>query len=72
MSGSGGNLAGCASCKGRCCRDYLVNVSVADVRKIVAVTGLRPTDFLYLKERKEDRFRVPASSRRSLPTPGPG
>jgi Fe-S-cluster containining protein len=54
MSGNGGNLAGCATCKGRCCRDYVVNVSVADVRKIVAVTGLRPADFLYLKERKDD------------------
>lgn len=53
MSGAGMNLAGCASCKGQCCRAYLVVVNATDVRKIVEATSLRPSDFIYLSERKD-------------------
>lgn len=53
MNGSGGNLAGCATCAGRCCRQYRVEVTVADVRTLAAGTGLAPADFVVLAERRD-------------------
>jgi Fe-S-cluster containining protein len=50
MNGSGANVAGCASCAGRCCRQYRVEVSVADVRALATGTGLHPGEFVRLWE----------------------
>ena len=49
MNGSGENVAGCASCAGRCCREYRVAVTVADVRTLAAGTDLHPREFLTLR-----------------------
>ncbi|WP_369199221.1 YkgJ family cysteine cluster protein [Streptomyces sp. PU-14G] len=57
MSGSGANLAGCASCKGRCCREYTVNVTLADVRRLAAGMALHPREFVTLKEKEDGDFR---------------
>lgn len=54
MNGSGANLAGCASCEGRCCREYNVHVTIADVRRLAAGMALHPREFVYLKEGKEE------------------
>jgi hypothetical protein len=48
MNGSGGNVAGCATCAGRCCRIYQVAVCAEEIRILVRGTGLPPTDFLRL------------------------
>ena len=48
MNGSGANVAGCGSCFGRCCREYRVEVNVADVRVLAAGTSLHPREFLRL------------------------
>ncbi|MGK4908381.1 YkgJ family cysteine cluster protein [Streptomyces albus] len=58
MSGSGANLAGCASCKGRCCREYTVNVTVADIRKLATGMALHPREFVALKEKDDGDFRL--------------
>jgi Fe-S-cluster containining protein len=59
MNGSGGNVAGCATCAGRCCREYRVQVTAADVRTLAAGTALHPSDFVRLVEAKGDRgFRL--------------
>jgi Fe-S-cluster containining protein len=50
MTGSGVNSAGCATCKGRCCREYRVEVTVADVRVLADRTGLHPRDFIALQD----------------------
>ena len=50
MNGSGANLAGCATCAGRCCRDYRVEVVVRDVRILAAGTALHPREFLWLRD----------------------
>ncbi|WP_173873223.1 YkgJ family cysteine cluster protein [Streptomyces albus subsp. chlorinus] len=57
MSGSGVNLAGCASCEGRCCREYAVNVTVGDVRRLAAGMALHPREFVTLKAKKDGDFR---------------
>ncbi|WP_181860958.1 YkgJ family cysteine cluster protein [Streptomyces diacarni] len=57
MSGSGANLAGCASCKGRCCREYTVNVTLDDVRRLAAGMALHPREFVTLKEKEDGDFR---------------
>jgi hypothetical protein len=54
MNGSGANVAGCATCHGRCCREYRVEVTVADVRTIAAGTTLRPSDFIKLRQSDKD------------------
>jgi Fe-S-cluster containining protein len=65
VNGSGGNVAGCASCKGRCCREYRVTVTVADVRGLAAGTALRPKDFVQLRELEENKqgFRLQPGGR---------
>src|SRR5262249_35639106 len=40
----------CATCGGRCCRQYRVQINVADMRNIVAGTALPPNDFVRLEE----------------------
>ena len=50
MNGSGANVAGCGSCHGRCCREYRVQVNVADVRLLAAGTTLHPRQFLRLHD----------------------
>lgn len=57
MSGSGANLAGCASCKGRCCREYTVNVTLADIRRLAAGMAVHPGEFVTLKEKDDGDFR---------------
>jgi Fe-S-cluster containining protein len=49
VNGSGANVAGCATCHGRCCREYRVEVNVADVRRLATGTTLRLSDFLVLR-----------------------
>jgi Fe-S-cluster containining protein len=51
----GGNLAGCATCKGRCCREYRVHVTAADIRTLAAGTTLHPSDFVRLHELDNDK-----------------
>jgi Fe-S-cluster containining protein len=59
MNGSGANIAGCATCAGRCCREYRVQVTVADVRTLAAGTALHPSDFVRLEECEPNRgFRL--------------
>jgi Fe-S-cluster containining protein len=48
VNGSGANVAGCATCKGRCCREYRVEITATDVRKLSAGTGLHPSEFITL------------------------
>ncbi len=55
MNGSGGNVAGCATCAGRCCREYRVQVTAADVRTLAAGTALPPADFVKLEECEADK-----------------
>ena len=55
MNGSGANVAGCATCGGRCCRQYRVEVTVADVRRLAAGTALNPAEFIKLIEREKDK-----------------
>jgi Fe-S-cluster containining protein len=50
VNGSGGNLAGCATCAGRCCREYRVEVVVRDVRILAEGTALHPREFLWLRD----------------------
>jgi Fe-S-cluster containining protein len=50
MNGSGGNVAGCSTCAGNCCRNYRVGVTARDVRKLAAGTMLHPIEFLRLME----------------------
>ncbi len=50
MNGSGANVAGCATCGGRCCREYRVEVMVRDVRILAAGTALHPSEFLWLRD----------------------
>jgi Fe-S-cluster containining protein len=50
VNGSGVNVAGCASCAGRCCRSYRVEVTVTDVRTLAAGTAMHPRDFIRLRE----------------------
>jgi Fe-S-cluster containining protein len=50
MNGSGGNLAGCATCEGKCCRDYRVEVLVRDVRILAEGTALHPREFVWLRD----------------------
>jgi len=50
VNGSGGNLAGCATCAGRCCREYRVEVMVRDVRILAEGTALHPREFLWLRD----------------------
>ncbi|MFF7649509.1 YkgJ family cysteine cluster protein [Streptomyces sp. NPDC007983] len=54
MNGGGANLAGCADCGGRCCREYNVHVTVADVRRLASGMAVHPREFVYLKEGKEE------------------
>jgi Fe-S-cluster containining protein len=54
VNGSGGNLAGCATCAGRCCREYRVQINVADLRELAAGTALPPGDFVRLEESSPD------------------
>ncbi|MEU7320804.1 YkgJ family cysteine cluster protein [Streptomyces griseoviridis] len=58
MSGPEANLAGCASCKGRCCREYTVNVTMADVRGLATGMALHPREFVALKEKDDGDFRL--------------
>src|SRR5262245_48440738 len=55
MDGSGRNIAGCATCHGRCCREYRVEVTVADVRELADGTKLPPADFITLREGDKER-----------------
>jgi Fe-S-cluster containining protein len=48
VNGSGANVAGCATCFGRCCRAYRVDVTAADVRKLARGTDLHPREFIRL------------------------
>ncbi|MER7970425.1 YkgJ family cysteine cluster protein [Streptomyces sp. NPDC096080] len=57
MSGSAAALAGCASCKGRCCREYTVNVTMDDVRGLATGMALHPREFLALQEKDDGDFR---------------
>jgi Fe-S-cluster containining protein len=43
-------FGGCASCRGECCRRYVVPLFVADVRAIIRATALHPAEFLVLAE----------------------
>ena len=45
-----GIFGGCPNCVGECCRRYVVPVTVADIRTIIAATALRPADFVELRE----------------------
>lgn len=54
MNGSGANVAGCADCGGRCCREYNVHVTIADVRRLASGMAVHPREFVYLKEGKEE------------------
>jgi Fe-S-cluster containining protein len=58
MNGTGANVAGCAGCRGNCCRRYKVGVTAADVRTLAAGTALRPSDFLRLLETDDEGFRL--------------
>jgi hypothetical protein len=58
MNGSGANLAGCATCAGRCCREYRVQITAADVRTLAAGTALPPSDFVRLEECEPDKIAV--------------
>jgi Fe-S-cluster containining protein len=53
VNGGGANLAGCADCGGRCCREYNVQVTIADVRRLATGMAVHPREFVYLKEGKE-------------------
>jgi Fe-S-cluster containining protein len=55
VNGSGANVAGCATCAGRCCREYRVQVTAADVRTLAAGTALPPGDFVKLEESEADK-----------------
>ncbi|MER8235789.1 YkgJ family cysteine cluster protein, partial [Streptomyces sp. NPDC094049] len=57
MSASGRSLGGCASCGGRCCREYTVNVTMADVRRLAAGMALHPREFVTLREKDDGDFR---------------
>jgi Fe-S-cluster containining protein len=50
VNGSGANVAGCATCRGRCCREYRVEINVADLRRLSRGTALHPSDFIQLRE----------------------
>lgn len=39
---------GCATCEGRCCREYVVPVSGHDIVELAGATGLRPEQFVVL------------------------
>lgn len=58
MNGTGANVAGCGDCAGKCCRSYRVRVHAGDVRALVAGTGLRPSDFIWLVEDPASGFRL--------------
>jgi Fe-S-cluster containining protein len=55
VNGSGGNVAGCATCAGRCCREYRVQVTARDVCTLAADTALPPADFVRLEECEADK-----------------
>ncbi|HEY0537502.1 MAG TPA: YkgJ family cysteine cluster protein [Actinoallomurus sp.] len=59
MNGSGKNVAGCAGCGGKCCRTYVVGVTVRDVRVLADGTAMHPSDFVRLMDTdKEEGFRL--------------
>lgn len=52
MNGNGENVAGCITCAGRCCREYRVQITAADVRTLADGMALHPRDFVRLSERE--------------------
>lgn len=58
MNGSGANVAGCAGCGGKCCRSYIVGVTVRDVRALADGTAMRPSDFLDLVDTAKEGFHL--------------
>lgn len=58
MNGSGANVAGCAGCAGKCCRSYVVGVTVRDVRALAEGTAMHPSDFIGLRDTDKEGFHL--------------